>query len=142
MTRECDVVKELRALRVSVDDEYVSEVERICERGAKEIERLRAGLFEIIKMGEGPFNRQSVRAREILIGDPTRKITESSDPISACAHQLMSLCVALAESHRLLNNSSGVCEVMRYAGITLSLAREAGVDEFDLRELRRAGVPD
>jgi hypothetical protein len=35
---------------------------------AKENERLRAGLREVAAMGE-PFNRQSVRAREILLND-------------------------------------------------------------------------
>ena len=64
-----DVVVELRALHVSVDGKLIPEVERICGRGAKEIERLRAGLLEIAKMGEGPFNHQSIRAREVLIGE-------------------------------------------------------------------------
>jgi hypothetical protein len=31
------------------------------------IESLLTGLLEIAKMGEGPFNRQSVRAREIFM---------------------------------------------------------------------------
>jgi hypothetical protein len=35
--------------------------------GVKEIDRIRAGLLEITAMGEEPFNRQSVRAREILL---------------------------------------------------------------------------
>lgn len=64
-----DVVVELRALHVSVGGKLIPEVERICGRGAVEIERLRAGLLEIAKMGEGPFNRQSIRAREILVGE-------------------------------------------------------------------------
>ena len=64
-----DVVLELRALHVPVGARLIPEVERICERGAKEIERLRAGLLEIAKMNGEPFNRQSVRAREIFIGD-------------------------------------------------------------------------
>jgi hypothetical protein len=52
-------------------------------------------------------------------------------------------CVALAESHRKLfggNDSSGVCEVMRDAGITLRDAKAAGVSAYDLKELRKAGV--
>ena len=64
-----DVVLELRALHVSVGDRLIPEVERICERAAKEIERLRCGLLEIARMNGDPFNRQSVRAREIFIGD-------------------------------------------------------------------------
>jgi hypothetical protein len=54
-------------------------------------------------------------------------------------------CTALAEFHRLLLGglgSTGVCEVARNAGITLSVAREAGTDLFDLLELKKAGVPE
>lgn len=51
--------------------------------------------------------------------------------------------LALAEIHRLLiggNDSSGVCEVVRNAGLTLAKFKRAGLDDFDLQELRRAGV--
>ena len=51
--------------------------------------------------------------------------------------------LALAEIHRLLiggNNSSGVCEVARNAGLTLAKFKRAGLDNFDMKELRRAGV--
>src|SRR5580765_859387 len=51
--------------------------------------------------------------------------------------------VALAEMHRRLvdgNDSTGVCEVARAAGLTLRAARDAGVDAFDLKELKRAGI--
>jgi len=51
--------------------------------------------------------------------------------------------VALAEMHRRLtggNDSTGVCEVARLAGLTIKAAREAGVDSFDINELVRAGV--
>lgn len=51
--------------------------------------------------------------------------------------------MALAESHRRLlggNDSTGVCEVARNAGLTLTSARAAGVSDFDLRELKKAGV--
>jgi hypothetical protein len=64
--------------------------------------------------------------------------------MAASRDWIAGFCVALAESHRRLlggNDSAGVCEVMRNAGITLSLASESGVDEYDLNELRRAGVP-
>ena len=67
--REVDVVQELRALHVSLNGKVVPEVDSTCERGAREIERLRSGLHEIASMGGEPFNRQSVRAREIYIGD-------------------------------------------------------------------------
>lgn len=51
--------------------------------------------------------------------------------------------LALADLHRLLlhgNNSSGVCEIVRNAGMTLAKFRQAGVAAYDLRELRKAGV--
>lgn len=56
---------------------------------------------------------------------------------------LAGFAVALAEMHRLLIggcNSSGVCEVARNAGLTLAKAKRARVADFDLKELRRAGV--
>jgi hypothetical protein len=75
-----DVVVQLRALHVIVGGLAVPEVDRICEEGAREIERLRTGLHEIASMGEGPFNRQSVRAREIYIGheDELQRIFEKT----------------------------------------------------------------
>jgi hypothetical protein len=69
MTQYTEVVEELRALHVTIGNKPIPEVERICERGAKEIERLSKGLIEIAAMGEEPFNRQSVRAREILLNN-------------------------------------------------------------------------
>jgi hypothetical protein len=51
---------------------------------------------------------------------------------------------ALAEMHRRLlggADSTGVCEVARNAGITIAIARKAGVSDYDLRELAKAGVP-
>jgi hypothetical protein len=48
--------------------------------------------------------------------------------------------VALAEMHRRLDASTGVCEVARAAGLTLRAARDAGVEAFDLKELKRAGI--
>ena len=53
-----------------LEDLYVAEARLDdIDSGRKEIERLRAGLLEIAAMGETPFNRQSVRAREILINE-------------------------------------------------------------------------
>jgi hypothetical protein len=37
-------------------------------------------------------------------------------------------------------DNTGVREVARNAGITIERARAAGVEEYDLRELRKAGV--
>ena len=56
---------------------------------------------------------------------------------------LSGFAVALAEMHRRLlngNDSTGVCEVARVAGLTLTSARAAGVSAFDLKELKKAGV--
>jgi hypothetical protein len=75
-----DVVVQLRALHVSVGGLAVPEVDRICEAGAREIERLRTGLHEIASMSECPFNRQSVRAREVYLGheDELQRIFEKT----------------------------------------------------------------
>jgi hypothetical protein len=51
--------------------------------------------------------------------------------------------MALAEMHRRLlggNDSTGVREVARAAGITISSCKKFGVAPYDWRELRRAGV--
>ncbi len=71
---------------------------------------------------------------------PRRNARKLQDPEGAW---LAGFAVALAEMHRLLlhgNNSSGVCAVARDAGLTLAVARAAGVSTFDLKELRKAGV--
>lgn len=50
----------------------------------------------------------------------------------------------LAEVHRLLlegNDSIGIRRICHGADITLSLAKKCDVNEYDLNELRRAGVP-
>lgn len=47
---------------------------------------------------------------------------------------------ALAEMHRSWRDSSSVAEVAKRAGLTLGVARKAGVSAFDLCELRRAGI--
>jgi hypothetical protein len=49
--------------------------------------------------------------------------------------------VALAEMHRSWKQSSNVVEVACNAGLTMKTAERAGVSDFDLRELREAGVP-
>jgi len=56
---------------------------------------------------------------------------------------LSGFAVALAEMHRRLfggNDSTGVCEVARSAGLTLQSARASGVSAFDLKELKKAGI--
>jgi len=57
---------------------------------------------------------------------------------------LSGFAVALAEIHRQLlhgNNSTGVCAAARTAGLTLASARAAGVSAYDLKELKKAGIP-
>lgn len=57
---------------------------------------------------------------------------------------LSGFAVALAEIHRQLlhgNNSTGVCATARAAGLTLKSARAAGVSAYDLKELKKAGIP-
>ena len=52
-------------------------------------------------------------------------------------------CTALAEMHRLLLggcNSSGVRGVAKAAAVSLREAKQAGVPEYDLAELVKAGV--
>ena len=61
-------------------------------------------------------------------------------PITVVNEWLAGYAVALAEIHRLHEHSTGVCEVARNAGVTIATAKAAGVDEFDLSELRKAGV--
>jgi hypothetical protein len=51
--------------------------------------------------------------------------------------------VALSEMHRRLlggNDSTSTREVARVAGVTIKSARAAGVSNYDLRELKKAGV--
>ena len=53
------------------------------------------------------------------------------------------LVTGIAEMNRRLlrgADNAGVVAVARGCGITLAVARKAGVGSFDLRELRRAGV--
>lgn len=49
--------------------------------------------------------------------------------------------VALAEVHRVGHHSSVVVDAARCARLTRRKAKAAGVADFDLRELRAAGVP-
>ena len=48
--------------------------------------------------------------------------------------------LALAEVHRINRNSTTICEVARDAGLSLTRMRAAGVELYDWRELRKAGV--
>jgi len=65
-------------------------------------------------------------------------------PLNESNSWLNGFAVALAEIHRQLlhgNNSSGVCAAARAAGLTLASARAASVSDYDLKELKKAGIP-
>lgn len=52
--------------------------------------------------------------------------------------------LALAEMHRRLiggNDSAGVVEVCSNAGLALRTFKAAGLCDYDVKELRKAGVP-
>jgi DNA-binding CsgD family transcriptional regulator len=49
--------------------------------------------------------------------------------------------VALAQVHRHGGGSTIIYETARTAGLTLAVARDAGVSAFDIEELNRAKVP-
>jgi hypothetical protein len=52
-------------------------------------------------------------------------------------------CTALADMHRLLlhgNNSEGLREIARSAGVSLNSARRAGPAKWDVDELVKAGI--
>lgn len=53
---------------------------------------------------------------------------------------LVGFAVALAEMHRHGKDGSGVCLVARAAGLTFRKAKRVGVDPYDLKELKLAGV--
>jgi hypothetical protein len=79
MDNKCDVVVELRALHVSVGNMLIPEVERICERGAKEIEQLRARLIvevfpEVI----------ASKIRELLEGLSPEQVRDALDMSGYC----------------------------------------------------------
>ncbi len=50
------------------------------------------------------------------------------------------MCLAIAETHRHTGGDSAACTVARDAGITLASARAAGVDPYDLKTLKKAGI--
>jgi DNA-binding CsgD family transcriptional regulator len=56
-------------------------------------------------------------------------------------HWINGFAVALAQVHRHSGESTVVCEAASAAGLTLTIARGAGVSSFDIDELKRAQVP-
>jgi hypothetical protein len=51
------------------------------------------------------------------------------------------MALALAEMHRATGDDSNVVEVAKAAGLTIAELRKAGVDGYDWRQLKKAGVP-
>jgi hypothetical protein len=82
-------------------------------------------------------------AEKLNIGrtKPRRNRKRLQDPKDAW---ICGLSVGLSEMHRKLlggNDSAGIVETARNCGLTVALAKKAGVSPFDWKELRRAGVP-
>ena len=73
-------------------------------------------------------------ARKILRKNPDR-VPERKDS------ETLGFAVGLSECHRLSGNSTAVQEAARNWGLTIQSAKTAGCTSFDLRELRKAGVP-
>lgn len=51
------------------------------------------------------------------------------------------MALALAEIYRTSRDSSAVREVARAANLTIAEMKRAGVDPYDLRALKQAGIP-
>jgi hypothetical protein len=68
---------------------------------------------------------------------PRRNRQAIKTPKASFAHGMG---LALAEMHRKTGARTAVVEVAREAGLTYAELRDAGVDAYDLKELRRAGV--
>jgi hypothetical protein len=69
---------------------------------------------------------------------PRRNKKRVEDPDNAL---IKGMALALADVHRLSGNSTSVCEVASAAALTVKLMKSAGVDPYDWKELKRAGVP-
>jgi hypothetical protein len=97
-----------------------------------------------------PTLAETMRNREIVAGVAQGTYSRNAEVESVALSQTASskeiqwLCgfsVALAEVHRIGKHSSSVAEAARGALLTLAQAKAAGVDKYDLRELREAGIP-
>ena len=97
-----------------------------------------------------PNLAETMRHYEIVAGVApgtyTRNIDVEAIPLrqKATKKEIQWLCgfsVGLAEVHRIGKHSSSVVEAARGALLTLASARAAGVDEYDVQELQKAGVP-
>lgn len=105
--------------------------------------RLRKKGWTRVAAGEGSsvWEITSIGIRDLSVERTRRSMRESE---ATKGEWIAGFAVGLAEMHRLLIggcDSSGVVNVARNAGLTLLRAKRAGVSDFDLKELRRAGVP-
>lgn len=83
-----------------------------------------------------------ILAKMNIIGRVKPRINRKARPSERDAWQV-GFAVALSEVHRRLlngNDSTSTREVARVAGVTIKSARAAGVSDYDLRELKKAGV--
>jgi lactate dehydrogenase-like 2-hydroxyacid dehydrogenase len=97
-----------------------------------------------------PTLEETMRHREIVAGVAPGTYSRTSEveamPLrqKASKEEIRWLCgfsVGLAEVHRIGKHSSSVAEAARGALLTLASAKAAGVDNYDLQELQKAGVP-
>lgn len=68
---------------------------------------------------------------------PRRNKKRIEDP---SATMIRGMALALAEVNRLCKQPTAICEVASDAGLTIAEMKNAGVDPFDWRELKKAGV--
>ncbi len=68
---------------------------------------------------------------------PRRNTKRIEDPYKSL---IRGMALALADMRRLNGSSSSVCEVARDAGLTIAEMKAAGVEPFDWKELKKAGV--
>lgn len=87
------------------------------------------------RLGDCILSKLNLRA-----GKPRRNKARVETPDAA---NLRGFALALAEVSRLLicaGHDAGLCHVAANGGLTIATAKAAGVDPYDLKELRKAGV--
>jgi hypothetical protein len=118
------------AVRKSYYDEGWKDGVRDAAAFADEYNRSTTHPFRLGDCIAGKFN--------VRKGNPRKNKHKIQTPEHALTQ---GMAVALAEMHRACGDSSAVCQVARAAGITIEVAKEAGTDGYDWKELVRAGVP-
>lgn len=114
---------------------YSSEFQRGAIAAAETAEIYNASSTHPFRLGDCILAKLNVRHRKPRRNQQVQRREDEA--------WLSGFAVALAEMHRRLvggNDSTGICEVARGAGLTLAAARAAGTSDYDLRELKRAGV--